>query len=129
MGGKRFRTGSILVLFTVTILCVAIFAALTVSAAQTRKQTARRFADHIALETACENQGQCWLAQAEAYRRGAGSLPENTTQTGSILETTISLDGVELTIQVYLGEEACEIRQWSCITTWQSGQSWNLWEG
>lgn len=129
MGGKRFRTGSILVLFSVAVLCLAIFGALTVSTAKSGEKTAARFAEHVQSQTQCENLGQAWLAQAEAYRRGEAALPENTTREEDILETQITVGRVALTVRVALEEAQCRILTWNCVTNWQADTSWDLWGG
>ena len=127
MDNKQFRIGSVTVLFAVILLCVSIFAALTVAAAVADRRTALRYGDFVARETACENAGQEWLAAADAYRRGAGELPENTGETDGTLSTVIKGDGVTLTIS--LDAASGELLSWQCSADWQPEEpEWNLWQ-
>ena len=64
MEKKRFRVGSITVLFAVVILCVAIFGALTVATAISDRRTAQRYGEYVEALYRCENAGQQWLSQA-----------------------------------------------------------------
>lgn len=126
MENKRFRVGSVAVLFTVVLLCVAIFAALTVTTALADEKTAQRYGQHVQQLYACENLGQQWLAQARACQMGRGPLPENTTQEkdGS-LSTRICCDSMELSIRL---NEAGQLEQWSCAAQWQPQEHWQLWQ-
>ena len=60
------------------MLCVAIFGVLTVSSAVSDRRAAERYGEHVEVLYACENAGQDWLSEADAYLKGAGDLPENT---------------------------------------------------
>ena len=62
MEKKRFRVGSITVLFAVVILCVAIFGALTVATAISDRRTAQRYGEYVEALYRCENAGQQWLS-------------------------------------------------------------------
>ena len=75
MSRNRFRIGSIAVLFAVVVLCVAIFGVLTVSSAVSDRRAAERYGEHVEVLYACENAGQDWLSEADAYLKGAGDLP------------------------------------------------------
>ena len=67
MSRNRFRIGSIAVLFAVVVLCVAIFGVLTVSSAVSDRRAAERYGEHVEVLYACENAGQDWLSEADAY--------------------------------------------------------------
>ena len=71
MSRNQFRIGSIAVLFAVVVLCVAIFGVLTVSSAVSDRRAAERYGEHVEVLYACENAGQDWLSEADAYLKGA----------------------------------------------------------
>lgn len=126
MEGKRFRVGSVTVLFAVVVLCVAIFCILTALTALNDSRMADRYASHITQVYECQNEGQRWLAQADAFAHGEGQLPENTRQEGDRLETEIIRDSVCLKISVRWNEAGYEILQWDCAAQWQPDQSLTL---
>ena len=88
MSRNRFRIGSIAVLFAVVVLCVAIFGVLTVSSAVSDRRAAERYGEHVEVLYACENAGQDWLSEADAYLKGAGDLPENTEEMVRVARST-----------------------------------------
>ena len=47
MKKKRFQVGSVAVLFAVAVLCVAVFALLTVVTAASDARVARQYGDHV----------------------------------------------------------------------------------
>lgn len=126
MENRRFRVGSVAVLFTVVLLCVAIFAALTVTTALADEKTARRYGQHVQQQYACENLGQQWLAQARAYQLGLGPLPEDTLreEDGGI-STCIRSGNMELSIR--LSAEG-RVERWRCAAQWQPAEHWQLWQ-
>lgn len=128
MNTRRLRFGSIAVLFTVAILCVAIFAALTVMTARADARVAEQYGKHIKTLYDCENMGQRWLAQADAYLQGAGPLPEGTEQDGKLLQTTLTCGSMQLFIRLLGDDTGYEILQWSCTTRWEPDNDLNLWE-
>ena len=68
MEAKRFRMGSITVLFAVIALCVSIFGALTVAAAVSDLREAQRYGQYVSQLNQCQNAGQQWLAQVDALQ-------------------------------------------------------------
>ena len=126
MENRRFRVGSVAVLFTVVLLCVAIFAALTVTTALADEKTAQRYGPHVQQQYACENLGQQWLAQARAFQLGLGPLPEDTAQTeNGGLSTCICSGSMELRIRL---DGTGRLEQWSCAALWQPEEHWQLWQ-
>lgn len=127
MDGKQFRTGSITVLFVVIMLCVAVLAALTVSTAVSDRRTAERYGDFVRRLNECRNEGELWLAEADAYLHG-GALPENTELSGSELQTELNCDNMTLTIRLWIENSSYEILEWNCRSRWQpEEEEWNLW--
>lgn len=127
MENKRFRVGSIAVLFTVVVLCVAIFGCLTVATANSDIRTARRYAQHVSQRTQMENLGQAWLSRADAWLRFGGELPENAVLEGDELKAQLTQDTMKLDICLKIQGTTYEITRWSCTGIWQPDDSWNLW--
>lgn len=128
MESKRFRIGSVAVLFAVVVLCVAIFGTLTVSTAVTDQRTAQRYGEYVETLTACQNQGQQWLRAVDDYLSGSGTLPENTVQNGAELQTTLTEGNVKLVIRLNITGGSYEILEWRCSADWQPEEDWNLWQ-
>ena len=126
MGKKRFRIGSVAVLFAVVVLCVAIFGVLTVATAVADRRTAQQYGDHMAALYACENAGQQWLSQADAYLSGQGQLPPDTQEADGTLRTTITRENMSLEICLDVADGEYEIRTWSCRAAWEPEASWSL---
>lgn len=126
MSRNRFRIGSIAVLFAVVVLCVAIFGVLTVSSAVSDRRAAERYGDHVEVLYACENAGQDWLSEADAYLKGAGDLPENTEETETTLKTEITRGNMQLEICLNKINGSYEIAKWCCTARWQPDDSLNL---
>ena len=128
MGGKRFRTGSVSVLFSVVMLCAAVLAALTVSAAAADRRTAQRYGEYVQRLTECQNAGQHWLAEADACICGAGELPAGTQQDASEISAEITSGNMTLTIRLAAEGETYRITVWSLQSRWQPEEEhWSLW--
>lgn len=128
MESKRFRIGSVAVLFAAVVLCVAILGALTVSTAVADQRTAQRYGQYVETLTACQNQGQQWLRAVDDYRSGSGMLPEHTKQNGEELQTTLTEGNVKLTIRLKITDIGYEILEWRCSADWQPENDWSLWQ-
>ena len=128
MENKRFRVGSIAVLFAVVVLCVAIFGTLTVVTAVSDARVAERYGQHVKQLYECENEGQRWLAQADAWLKMGSDLPENTRVEGEIMETEIISGSMRLEIRLEIHGQDYEILRWSCTGLWQPDDSLNLWQ-
>lgn len=126
MERKRFRVGSVAALFAVVAICVAIFSTLTVVTATSDYRVARRYGDHVADIYSCQNAGQQWLAQADAYLRGQGQLPPDSWEEAGQLGTVLQQDNMELTICIAKTDSGYEILRWSCTTQWQPDTEWEL---
>ena len=133
MSRNRFRIGSIAVLFAVVVLCVAIFGVLTVSSAVSDRRAAERYGEHVEVLYACENAGQDWLSEADAYLKGALMHkvfekigPENTEETETTLKTEIKRGNMQLEICLNKINGSYEIAKWRCTARWQPDDSLNL---
>lgn len=126
MSRNRFRIGSIAILFAVAVLCVSVFGVLTVSSAVSDRRAADRYGEHAEALYACENAGQDWLSEADAYLKGAGELPANTLETETALETEITRGDMQLEIRLNKTNDGYEIAKWSCTARWQPDDGLNL---
>lgn len=126
MEGKRFRVGSVAVLFAVAVLCSAIFCILTAVTAVSDRRTARHYGDHVAQVSHCQELGQLWLSQADAYYAGLGQIPDGTAEENGNLYTQIDDGPVRLTIRTERRGETYRILRWDCITRWEPGDDWTL---
>lgn len=113
-------------LFAVVVLCVAIFGVLTVSSAVSDRRAAERYGEHVEVLYACENAGQDWLSEADAYLKGAGDLPENTEETETTLKTEITRGNMQLEICLNKINGSYEIAKWRCTARWQPDDYLNL---
>ena len=128
MKNKRFRVGSIVILFAVVMLCTAIFGTLTVVTACRDRMTAEQYGSHIAQMNACRNEGQEWLAETDRCLRSGASLPEGTWEEDGRIGTEISSGAVRLSIELEKTDSGWRTARWSCTTDWQPDLSWTLWQ-
>ena len=130
MGAKQFRIGSISILFAVVMLCMSVLAVLTVTTALSDRRTAGRYGEYIQALNACQNEGQQWLAEADAYLKGQGELPQNTDVTEQELSTQLQNGNMFLTIRLTVHDGQYEISEWNCRRQWEpEEEQWGLWQG
>lgn len=128
MEKKHFRVGSVAVLFVVTVLCVAVLGTLTAVTALREQRVAQRYGQQVAALYDCENRGQRWLAEVDAYLAGAGELPADTWLDGGEMGTRIQTETMNLEIRLRITDTGYEILRWSCTAQWQPAESWKLWQ-
>lgn len=126
MEHRRIRVGSIAVLFTVVVVCAAIFAVLTLVTAGSDLRTARSYEQRVEALYECENLGEQWLAGVNGYLSGRQALPENTWEDGGQLGTEITLGPMKLTARVDAATGA--VLEWRCTALWEPEEDWNLWK-
>ena len=97
-----------------------------VSSAVSDRRAAERYGEHVEVLYACENAGQDWLSEADAYLKGAGDLPENTEETETTLKTEITRGNMQLEICLNKINGSYEIAKWRCTARWQPDDSLNL---
>lgn len=129
MRGKRFRIGSVAVLFSVVVLCVAIFSILTVVTAVSDRNMTERYAQQVTQRYDCLNQGEIWLSQADAYFRGEGQLPENTSEENGCLTAQLESDDSVLLVQAQNSPDGVQVLRWELTVRWQPEQGWTLLNG
>lgn len=129
MRTKRFQVGSVAVLFSVVVLCVAVFAVLTVLTASSDMRLSRQYGEHIRSQYACENLGQQWLGEIDGWIAGKNALPDGTEVNGSTVQTEIINGTSVFNIRLTLSGAGYEIDRWSCTTKFQPDESMKVWEG
>ena len=126
MEHRRIRVGSIAVLFTVVVVCAAIFAVLTLVTASSDLRTARSYEQRVEALYECENLGEQWLAQVSGYLEGLQELPENTWENQGALGTEITWGPMRLTARVDAATGA--VLEWNCNALWQPEEDLDLWK-
>lgn len=128
MEKKRFRVGSIAVLFAVVILCVAVFAALTVVTAAQDLNVSQRYGAMVQQLYECENLGHQWVARATAASREGSALPEGTWEENGALCTRLETEHIQLDIRLRVTQDEQSVEEWNCVTKWSPQDSWELWK-
>ena len=126
MEHRRIRVGSIAVLFTVVVVCAAIFAVLTLVTASSDLRTARSYEQRVEALYECENLGERLLAQVSGYLEGLQELPENTWEDQGALGTEITWGPMRLTARVDAATGA--VLEWNCNALWQPEEDLDLWK-
>ena len=126
MEHRRIRVGSIAVLFTVVVVCAAIFAVLTLVTAGSDLRTARSYEQRVEALYECENLGERWLAQVSGYLEGRQELPENTWEDRGQLGTELPWGPMRLTARVDAATGA--ILEWNCNALWEPEEDLDLWK-
>ena len=129
MRKKRFQVGSVAVLFSVVVLCVAVFAVLTVLTASSDMHLSRQYGEHVRSQYACENLGQRWLGEIDGWIAGKNALPDGTEVNGNTVRTEIMEGTSVLNIRLTLSGTGYEIDRWSCTTQWQPDEGLTVWQG
>ena len=139
MRRKQLRLGSITLLFTVIVLCVATLSALSAATAHADKAVADKYAAQVAAMYEAEEAGQEWLAAVHAAIAAKGAaleqadLPQGTTLSDGTISVELALDnGRTLSIALQQADTAPGYR----ILRWENTAQWtentdigNLWTG
>lgn len=131
MNRKRFRIGSVAILFAVIVLCVAIFAVLTVVTARSDLRTAEQYSAHVQAIGRCRSEANRWLAQMDALIVSGSlspeNLPANTRLEGSQISASLHAGNVTLTARLeLLPGNTYRITRWTVTTDWEEdlGGDW-----
>lgn len=133
MDKMRARFPGLLILFTVTILCVAVLSALCVATVKADRAMTERYAETVTEIYQCERAGQEWLALVDAARNDDGSLredklPSDTVTEGEIVSTELTENGWRLCASVRIhGQEPLEVIEWTKQAVWEEDTSMTLW--
>ena len=120
-------SGAVTLVMIFCVLCMAVFAALTL-------MTAKREA---ALTELTARQAQAYyeadrLATEKVAALARGEVPEDVTLSGETASFTIPADGsLRLEVQARLDENGCAIEKWSTVYDgdWETDDSIEVWGG
>lgn len=131
MESKQIRLGSVTLLCTFVMVCVAVLTVLSIVTARADWQLTRHSAQVTTQWYELQNEGQLWLSRLDQAVRAEGweaaQLPEGSLREGQSITTTLERGGRTLTIQV---EKAPEVsrRPWR-LTRWRGSAEWDEEEG
>ncbi len=127
---KSFRfpvTGVSSLLIIFSVLCMTVFAMLSVSTANADDRLSQKAAQSVTDYYAADSQAEKIIAALRS-----GSVPEGVTADGDTYTFTCpASDSLELQVSVIISGSDYEIVRWQMVSTahWQNDDSLNLWEG
>lgn len=116
---------SLLVIFAV--LCLTVFALLTLSTAQAGARLSRQSAEAVSGYYAADFRAEETLA-----RLRAGEMPEGVAEENGVYSFTCPVsDTQSLEVSVRLEQNSYTILRWQTVSTtdWQPDESLNVWDG
>lgn len=131
MWNKGPRLGSVLVLFTVTVLCVVVLATLSLETARADLAVANRAAETTQQVYEIEKLGQEWLAQAYAALPNAETTESLPVWKNGKAKTQLKTDSRLLDITLCMQQDGTvQIEQWENYPRWQQDTVMeDLWDG
>jgi len=126
--GFRFPVmgvSSLLIIFSV--LCLTVFAILSVSTASAGSRLSEKAAQSVTDYYAADSQAEKTIAALRS-----GEIPEGVSADGDIYSFTCpASDTLELQVNVRISGTDYEVLQWQMVSTasWQNDESLNLWDG
>lgn len=125
MGENPVKLGSMTLLLTIVLLCMAILSVLTLSTAHADLALSQKYADRLHQVYALDSKGQQLLAQVDlALQNGATAdqvlalMPEETQFNDNVATVSLEAEGQVLTIMLQLNENHAEILQWKPGVKW-----------
>ena len=132
MDTKKVRLGSISILMSVILLCVAVLAVLSVTSARADDVMARRYASWTSAYYELQNEGQAYyqsLDEAvlsgqdpEAILLESGAVPDEN----GVYVKVIARDEMTLTIHMELADGNIRVLGAETDTNWEEDTSMNL---
>ena len=116
---------SLLVIFA--ILCLTVFALLSLGTVQANSRLADASADAISSYYEADCQAEVILAQLRA-----GEMPDGVTVNGDLYEYSCLISDTQtLEVQVQLDGEAWTVLRWKAVSTaaWEIEDGLDLWDG
>jgi len=126
--GFRFPVmgvSSLLIIFSV--LCLTVFAILSVSTASAGSRLSEKAAQSVTDYYAADSRAEKTIAALRS-----GEIPEGVSADGDIYSFTCpASDTLELQVNVRISGTDYEVLQWQMVSTadWQNDESLNLWDG
>ena len=126
--GFRFPVigvSSLLIIFSV--LCLTVFAILSVSTASAGSRLSEKAAQSVTDYYAADSRAEKTIAALRS-----GEIPEGVSADGNTYSFTCpASDTLELQVKVRISGSDYEVLQWQMVSTasWQNDESLNLWDG
>ena len=126
--GFRFPVmgvSSLLIIFSV--LCLTVFAILSVSTASAGSRLSEKAAQSVTDYYAADSRAEKTIADLRS-----GESPEGVSADGDIYSFTCpASETLELQVKVRISGTDYEVLQWQMVSTadWQNDESLNLWDG
>ena len=126
--GFRFPVmgvSSLLIIFSV--LCLTVFAILSVSTASAGSRLSEKAAQSVTDYYAADSRAEKTIAALRS-----GEIPEGVSADGNTYSFTCpASDTLELQVKVRISGSDYEVLQWQMVSTadWQKDESLNLWDG
>lgn len=123
MRKQPVRLGWLSLLLAVSMVCLAVLSVLAFATARASSALAKRQAQAVTELYALENEGQQWLAAADAAAR-AGTLPDG------VQEKTFTSGSRILDAAVQVQNGRCTVVRWRHSAVWtEPAPAQNLWGG
>jgi hypothetical protein len=128
MEEKQIRLGSVSLLCTFIILCVAVLTVLCVATVRADWQLTSRSAEMTTQWYELQNEGERWLAQADkAIRRdgwASARLPEGSVREEGGITASLERGGRTLSIRLEPGRSGTPwvLKRWQGGTQWEEEQ-------
>lgn len=131
MRNKGPRLGSVLVLFTVTVLCVVVLAMLSLATARADLAVANRSTETMQQVYEIEKLGQEWLAQAHDALANKETADSQAIWQDGTAKTQLQTDSRLLDITLRVKQDGTvQIEQWENVPRWQQDTAMeDLWDG
>jgi hypothetical protein len=124
---KQIRLGSVSLLCTFVLVCVAVLTVLSMATVRADWQLTENSAQVTTQWYELQNEGQRWLAQVDAALRKDGwdsaNLPEGSQRPGERVSTTLTQGGRTLSIALERSPEGSQ-KLWR-IVQWQGSTQWD----
>ena len=127
MRTREMHMGALAILLCVTMLCVAVFGALTMVTAAGDLRMAERTGEYTRSWYDLENRGQLWCSEIRQWQGGNCQLPPDTALEDGVACTKIQDQTGILKIRLSLSDGT--LLQWDHTAVWQPDEALRLWPG
>lgn len=125
------RAGTLTLLITTVLLCMAVLAALSLSTARADLAMADKSLQNLQEIAEAERAGQAWLAQADAaFKAGEALDPEAVRQQDGTFTVDLELEsGNTLHLVLRQEEDGCSLVRWQVQSEWDPAHPLTVWDG
>ena len=134
MDTKKVRLGSVSILLTVILLCVAVVAVLSITSARAEQVMTSRYAEWTSRYYELQNEGQRYLSKADALiqENGFDNAAAKLSEEGAVLDEEgriireISSDQLTLMIILEKTPDGYQVTKLKTEAVWEEDLSLNL---